>query len=283
MAHMTRKLDLGPRDRVLEIGTGSGYQAAILGSLGDRVYTVEIVPELARRASAVLREQGFRNVAVRQADGYTGWPEEAPFDAIIVTAGAARIPSGLFAQLRPGARMILPFGPNWAEQRMTLVRKRHDGRAEIRSCGWVAFVPFVGEAQSREPGAPAVWGRRLSPRCNGPLGMRFQAVQRCAPRSAISTLRNRRRRRRGSGRDHRFPDRLGPALRCSPFRSVLGVRQMRRSSPRHRGRIQSTGTRTHRAMASGQCISRAGRGCSAFSPRGAPRPKRPMTCSRICS
>jgi protein-L-isoaspartate(D-aspartate) O-methyltransferase len=174
MAYMTRALDLRPGDRVLEIGTGSGYQAAILGSLGAQVYTIEIVPELASQAAAVLRDQGFRNVSVRQGDGYAGWPEAAPFDAIIVTAGAVRIPPALVAQLRPGGRMILPLGPNWAEQQMTMVRKNRHGRILIRSCGWVAFVPFVGEAQRLEPGAPPVWGRRLSPRCREPIGTRFQ-------------------------------------------------------------------------------------------------------------
>jgi protein-L-isoaspartate(D-aspartate) O-methyltransferase len=174
MAYMTHALELRQGERVLEIGTGSGYQAAILGALGARVYTIEIVPELARQASAVLREQGFRNVSVRQGDGYAGWPEAAPFDAIIVTAGAVRIPPALVAQLRPGGRMILPLGPNWAEQQMTMVRKRGDGRIDVRSCGWVAFVPFVGDAQQPGPGASPVWGRRLSPRCREPIGTRFQ-------------------------------------------------------------------------------------------------------------
>jgi protein-L-isoaspartate(D-aspartate) O-methyltransferase len=174
MAYMTHALDVRPGQRVLEIGTGSGYQAAILGSLGARVYTIEIVPELARQASAVLQGQGFRNVSVRQGDGYAGWPEAAPFDAIIVTAGAVRIPPALVAQLRPGGRMILPLGPNWAEQQMTMVRKGRDGRIDVRSCGWVAFVPFVGEAQRLEPGASPVWGGRLSPRCRAPIGARFQ-------------------------------------------------------------------------------------------------------------
>ncbi|HMG46499.1 MAG TPA: protein-L-isoaspartate(D-aspartate) O-methyltransferase [Allosphingosinicella sp.] len=171
-AYMTRMLNLRRHDRILEIGTGSGYQAAILGSLVDHVYTIEIVPELARRAAAALAGQGFRNVEVRQGDGYLGWPGEAPFDAIIVTAGAARIPPALFAQLRPGGRMILPLGPNWAEQQMTLVRKRRDGRADVSSCGWVFFVPFVGAAQTRQAGAPATWGQRLRPECFEPLGAR---------------------------------------------------------------------------------------------------------------
>jgi protein-L-isoaspartate(D-aspartate) O-methyltransferase len=175
MAYMTHALELQPGDRVLEIGTGSGYQAAILGSLGAQVHTIEIVPELARQAAAVLRDQGFRNISVRQGDGYAGWAEAAPFDAIIVTAGAVRIPPALVAQLRPGGRMILPLGPNWAEQQMTLVRKGRDGRIQVRSCGWVFFVPFVGAAQRLEPGASPVWGRRLSPHCRELIGAAFQA------------------------------------------------------------------------------------------------------------
>ena len=176
MAYMTHALALRPGDRVLEIGTGSGYQAALLGALVRQVYTIEIVPELAERAAATLRAQGFANVSVRQGDGYAGWPEAAPFDAIIVTAGAVRIPPALVAQLRPGGRMILPLGPNWAEQQMTLVRKGRDGRISARSCGWVSFVPFVGEAQRPEPGAPGTWGRRLSPRCLEALGGGVQAA-----------------------------------------------------------------------------------------------------------
>jgi protein-L-isoaspartate(D-aspartate) O-methyltransferase len=172
MAYMTHALELRPGDRVLEIGTGSGFQAAILGSLVAQVHTIEIVPELAQRAAAMLLAHGFANVSVRQGDGYAGWPEAAPFDAIMVTAGAARIPPALLAQLRPGGRMILPLGPNWAQQQMTLVRKRRNGRIEIRSCGWVTFVPFVGEAQRREPGASPVRDRRPGPRCRAPVSAR---------------------------------------------------------------------------------------------------------------
>jgi protein-L-isoaspartate(D-aspartate) O-methyltransferase len=173
-AYMTRMLNLRPHDRVLEIGTGSGYQAAILASLVDHVYSIEILPELAERAVAALSGQGFRNVEVRQGDGYRGWPDQAPFDAIIVTAGAARIPPALLAQLRPGGRMILPLGPSWAQQQMTLVRKRRDGRVDVHSCGWVFFVPFVGLAQEREIGAPTAWGRRLRRECLEPLGVHLR-------------------------------------------------------------------------------------------------------------
>ena len=171
MAYMTRLLELRPQDHVLEIGTGSGYQAAILGSLVAQVSSIEIVPELAERASLTLRSQGFRNVEVRQGDGFAGWPEHAPFDAIIVTAGARRIPPALLAQLRPGGRMILPLGPNWAEERMTLVRKDRNGRAHVTPCGWVSFVPFVGAAQQVEPGAPTVRGHEEG-RCSEALGLR---------------------------------------------------------------------------------------------------------------
>lgn len=174
MAYMTWALDLRRGERVLEIGTGSGYQAAILASLGARVYTVEIVPDLARQAAAVLRAQGFRDVSVREGDGYAGWPEAAPFDAIIVTAAAVRIPPALVAQLRPGGRMILPLGPNWAEQQMTIVRKGRGGRLRVSSCGWVSFVPFVGEAQRPEPGAARAGDHGLGRHCREPIGPRFQ-------------------------------------------------------------------------------------------------------------
>lgn len=173
VAYMTRLLELRPEDRVLEIGTGSGYQAAILGSLVAHVSTIEIVPELAERASATLLAQGFHNVEVRAGDGFAGWPEHAPFDAIIVTAGARRIPPALFAQLRPGGRMLLPLGPNWAQERMTLVRKGSDGRAQVTSCGWVSFVPFVGAAQQADPGSPAVRGHEAA-RCSDALGLRVR-------------------------------------------------------------------------------------------------------------
>lgn len=176
-AYMTYRLELRPSDRVLEIGTGSGYQAAILGSLVHHVYTIEIVPELARRAERVLRQHGFDNVSVREGDGYRGWPEAGPFDAIIVTAGAARIPPALVEQLRPGGRMILPLGPNWAQQQMTLVRKAASGRISVSSCGWVAFVPFVGQAQRPEPGTRGVWDRRHPRRCFEPLGMTFRPAR----------------------------------------------------------------------------------------------------------
>jgi protein-L-isoaspartate(D-aspartate) O-methyltransferase len=176
MAYMTRMLELRPGDRVLEIGTGSGYQAAILGGLVERVHSIEIVPELAERAALTLRGHGFANVHVRQGDGYAGWPEAAPFDAIIVTAGAVRIPPALVAQLRPGGRMILPLGPNWAQQRMTLVRKRRDGSIDVSACGWVIFVPFVGAAQTGVPGPAPTSRRRLNARCDEPLGVRARQV-----------------------------------------------------------------------------------------------------------
>lgn len=177
VAYMTHRLRLRPADRVLEVGTGSGYQAAVLASLVHEVYTIEIVPELATRAAQTLRSHGFSNVNTRTGDGYRGWPEAAPFDAIIVTAGAVQIPPALIAQLRPGGRMIIPYGPNWAEQQMTLIRKDRRGRLSVASCGWVSFVPFVGEAQRMPPGSAGIWRRDHPRRCFEPLGMTFRRAQ----------------------------------------------------------------------------------------------------------
>lgn len=177
VAYMTHRLRLRPTDRVLEVGTGSGYQAAVLASLVQDVYTIEIVPELATRAAQNLRNHGFSNVNTRTGDGYRGWPEAAPFDAIVVTAGALQIPPALIAQLRPGRRMIIPYGPNWAEQQMTLIRKDRRGRIRISSCGWVAFVPFVGEAQRIPPGSTGVWRPDHPRRCFEPLGMTFRRAR----------------------------------------------------------------------------------------------------------
>jgi protein-L-isoaspartate(D-aspartate) O-methyltransferase len=142
VAYMTEALEVRPTDRVLEIGTGSGYQAAVLGLLAREVYTVEIVPELAAEASEVLRELGYANVFVREGDGYAGWPEHAPFDRIMVTAAPDAIPQPLIDQLAPGGRLVIPVGSQGETQWMTIVEKTAAGVAERRTIP-VQFVPFT--------------------------------------------------------------------------------------------------------------------------------------------
>lgn len=144
VALMTDLLDVGPDDTVLEIGTGSGYQAAVLSPLVDRVYSIEIVPELGERAAASLEEQGFENVETRVADGYYGWPEAAPFDGIVVTAAAGQIPPPLVEQLEPGGRIIIPIGTPFSAQMLMLVEKQEDGSITTRQILPVQFVPFTG-------------------------------------------------------------------------------------------------------------------------------------------
>ncbi len=148
VALMTDLLDLGGTEKVLEIGTGSGYQAAVLAHAAGRVFTVEVVEELGRAAMERLTALHLDNVFVRIGDGYQGWPEEAPFDAIIVTAAPERLPEDLVRQLRPGGRMIVPIGPAHDRQNLTLLTKGADGRATVDSVLPVAFVPMVKGAGS---------------------------------------------------------------------------------------------------------------------------------------
>jgi protein-L-isoaspartate(D-aspartate) O-methyltransferase len=143
VAFMTEMLEVTKAHRVLEIGTGSGYQAAILSSLAKDVYTIEIVAELARSASATLDRLGYRNVVVRQGDGYKGWPEQAPFDRIIVTAAPPQLPATLIDQLKPGGRLIAPVGPASAVQELMLVEKSADGTIKSRAVLPVLFVPMI--------------------------------------------------------------------------------------------------------------------------------------------
>jgi protein-L-isoaspartate(D-aspartate) O-methyltransferase len=144
VALMTELLDLQPDDVVLEVGTGSGYQAAVLVQLARKVCSIEVIPELARRAAAALAAQGCRNVVLRTGDGGLGWPEHAPFDAIIVTAAAPDIPPALLEQLRPGGRMVLPVGPRYGDQELRLLLKDADGAVTSRALLPVAFVPLTG-------------------------------------------------------------------------------------------------------------------------------------------
>jgi protein-L-isoaspartate(D-aspartate) O-methyltransferase len=148
VAFMTQALDPKPSDRVLEIGTGSGYQAAVLAELVAKVYTVEIVAPLGERARADLARLKYANVIVKVGDGYEGWPEHAPFDAIIVTCSPTKIPTPLVAQLRDGGRMIIPVGDQASGQELVLLDKR-GGQVEQRGVLPVRFVPMTGKAQER--------------------------------------------------------------------------------------------------------------------------------------
>jgi protein-L-isoaspartate(D-aspartate) O-methyltransferase len=137
-------LDLQPSDKVLEVGTGSGYQAAVLAELTDSVYSIEVIPELAQRAAVALAAEGCRNMKLRTGNGALGWPEEAPFDAIIVTAAAPQIPPALVEQLRAGGRMMIPVGPRHGDQTLVLITRNDAGEVTQRDVLPVAFVPLIG-------------------------------------------------------------------------------------------------------------------------------------------
>jgi protein-L-isoaspartate(D-aspartate) O-methyltransferase len=142
VALMTQWAQVHPGDKVLEVGTGSGYQAAVLAELTDQVFSIEILPELARQAAARLKELGYGRVRVRCGDGYRGWPEEAPFDAILVTAAAPQVPPALTAQLKEGGRLVIPLGPSAGAQ--TLVRwRKEQGKLVEEASLPVRFVPLV--------------------------------------------------------------------------------------------------------------------------------------------
>jgi protein-L-isoaspartate(D-aspartate) O-methyltransferase len=150
VALMTDLLRVRPDDIVLEVGTGSGYQAAVLAYLARQVYTIEIVPALADSAAARLQRLGYGNVATRSGDGYYGWEEAEPFDGIIVTAAASQIPPPLIRQLKPGGRMVIPLGPSFALQYLVLVeRNADDGRATTRQLLPVSFVPLTSGSRQR--------------------------------------------------------------------------------------------------------------------------------------
>jgi len=143
VALMTDLLDLKRSDRVLEIGTGSGYQAAVLAELAAKVYTIEIVEPLGRRSAKLLEELGYRNVELRIGDGYGGWPDGAPFDAIVVTAAPTAVPQPLIDQLGRGGRMVIPVGEAGEVQHLLLVQKERDGSATTRRTLAVRFVPMT--------------------------------------------------------------------------------------------------------------------------------------------
>jgi protein-L-isoaspartate(D-aspartate) O-methyltransferase len=150
VAIMTDLVEPSAGCRALEVGTGSGYQAAILGELCDEVYTVEIVEALGVSARERLARLGYRNVAVRLGDGYYGWEQHAPFDAILVTAVASHIPPPLLKQLKPGGRMVLPIGTRFTAQELVLVSKDGDGRVTTRQILPVRFVPLTGDHPRNE-------------------------------------------------------------------------------------------------------------------------------------
>ena len=150
VAFMTEALQLKPNSRVLEIGTGSGYQAAVCAEIAEQVYTIEIVEGLAKRATKCLKELGYSNVFTRFGDGFFGWPDVAPFDAIIGTAAAGRIPEPLLEQLTPGGRMILPYGSPRGFQYLVVVTKDKEGNIHKENVMPVRFVPMTGEVMKPE-------------------------------------------------------------------------------------------------------------------------------------
>jgi protein-L-isoaspartate(D-aspartate) O-methyltransferase len=152
VALMTELLDPDPDKVILEVGTGSGYQAAILAGLVRQVYSLDILPGLAQRAKDLLRRLGYANVDVRAGDGYRGWPEHAPFDGIIVTAAASHVPPPLTEQLRPGGRLVIPVGLPYMHQELLLIEKDRDGQCHTRDVLGVAFVPLTGREGHDEPG-----------------------------------------------------------------------------------------------------------------------------------
>ncbi|MCH8314803.1 MAG: protein-L-isoaspartate(D-aspartate) O-methyltransferase [Planctomycetes bacterium] len=148
VALMTELLELTPESRVLEIGTGSAYQAAVLAQCTPYVYTIEIIESLAERAETVLRSQGYDTVATRQADGYYGWPEAAPFDGIIVTCASGHLPPPLWEQLKPGGRIVIPIGGPYELQRLIVMTKNQDGTRRSRTVISVRFVPMTRRESS---------------------------------------------------------------------------------------------------------------------------------------
>jgi len=142
VALMTELVRPKASDRALEVGTGSGYQAAVLAEIVAHVYTIELEPTLAQRAQAALQEAGYDNVTVRSGDGYAGWPEHAPFDIIVVTAAPDHVPQALIDQLKPGGSMVVPVGPTYAGQELQLIEKDADGSVHTHVHTSVRFVPL---------------------------------------------------------------------------------------------------------------------------------------------
>ncbi len=149
VALMTDLLEPQPTQTILEIGTGSGYQAAILAQLVQQVYSLEIIPSLAVEAADLLLRLGYTNIEIKVGDGHTGWPEHAPYDGIIITAAASHLPQALIDQLRPGGRLVIPVGQPYSSQQLMLVEKDLAGRMNARDVLKVVFVPMTGGARAR--------------------------------------------------------------------------------------------------------------------------------------
>jgi protein-L-isoaspartate(D-aspartate) O-methyltransferase len=147
---MTEALKPSPTDTILEIGTGSGYQAAVLAEIVEKVYTIEIVEPLGKRAKAVLDKLKYKNVTTKIGDGYIGWKEHAPFDGIIVTAAPDHIPKPLIEQLKIGGRLVIPVGPEGRTQKLLVLTKQADGTTKKKELMLVRFVPFTGQAQEKK-------------------------------------------------------------------------------------------------------------------------------------
>ncbi len=147
VALMTELADVDKQSVVLEVGTGSGYQAAVLAGLVRHVYTIEIVEKLGKRAEQTLKRLGYQNVTVRIGDGYHGWPKHAPFDAILVTAAPEKVPAPLVEQLKPGGRLVIPVGSQFGSQSLQLIEKDLSGKVSVHDVLPVGFVPLTGEHQ----------------------------------------------------------------------------------------------------------------------------------------
>lgn len=145
VALMTDLIAPAPGDKVLEVGTGSGYQAAILAELVDHVYSIEIIEPLFSTATSRLSRFGYKNVTTRLGDGYYGWEDNGPFDAIVVTAAASHVPPPLIQQLKPGGRMVIPVGGHWMTQQLLLITKTENNEVVTRQVAAVRFVPLTGE------------------------------------------------------------------------------------------------------------------------------------------
>ena len=150
VAFMTEVLALTTESKVLEIGTGSGYQAAVFAEITPHVYTIEIVEPLARRAMETFKRHGYEGIHIKTGDGYAGWPEHAPFDAIMVTCAPNHVPRELFEQLKPGGRMCIPVGAQHAVQSLKRITKTQDGRMVTTTVLPVRFVPMTGKAQDSQ-------------------------------------------------------------------------------------------------------------------------------------